>query len=154
MPCFDHLYGKDMSYGYSRIEMCDLVFSKDPKIKTSDIEMSMQCSGTYSLLNSLDYFFDAEVIQFSLLIGSDNAKSFNRWKNYEKIIEEVPIYVVLRDDEKEENIPKPFKVIGSVQGGISSTLVRNLVKEKKSISHLVHPDVEKYILDKKLYTGE
>jgi nicotinate-nucleotide adenylyltransferase len=34
---------------------------------------------------------------------------------------------------------------------ISSTYIRNNIKENKSIKYLLHPSVEKYILDYNLY---
>jgi nicotinate-nucleotide adenylyltransferase len=91
--------------------------------------------------------------EFSLVMGSDNILSIDKWKNYELILERYTIYIYNRPEYNSDNI----KIKGDIRFlevpllDISSTYIRNNIKENKSIKYLLHPSVEKYILDYNLY---
>lgn len=91
--------------------------------------------------------------EFSLVMGSDNILSIAKWKNYELLLERYTIYIYNRPEYNSDNI----KIKGDIRYldvpllDISSTYIRNNIKENKSIKYLLHPSVEKYILDYNLY---
>jgi nicotinate-nucleotide adenylyltransferase len=91
--------------------------------------------------------------EFSLVMGSDNILSIDKWKNYELLLERYTIYIYNRPEYNSDNI----KIKGDIRFlevpllDISSTYIRNNIKENKSIKYLLHPSVEKYILDYNLY---
>jgi nicotinate-nucleotide adenylyltransferase len=91
--------------------------------------------------------------EFSLVMGSDNILSIDKWKNYELLLERYTIYIYNRPEYNLDNI----KIKGDIRFlevpllDISSTYIRNNIKENKSIKYLLHPSVEKYILDYNLY---
>jgi nicotinate-nucleotide adenylyltransferase len=86
-------------------------------------------------------------------MGSDNILSIDKWKNYELLLERYTIYIYNRPEYNSDNI----KIKGDIRFlevpllDISSTYIRNNIKENKSIKYLLHPSVEKYILDYNLY---
>ena len=100
--------------------------------------------------------------EYYFIMGSDCLKTFHKWKDWEKILENVTLlignrysgpcecYSLFSDDNRErfENKIKTFDIPFT---GISSTDVRNRVKTGKSIKYLVPESVEKYIYDNKLY---
>jgi nicotinate-nucleotide adenylyltransferase len=91
--------------------------------------------------------------EFSLVMGSDNILSIDKWKNFELLLERYTIYIYNRPEYNSDNI----KIKGDIRFlevpllDISSTYIRNNIKENKSIKYLLHPSVEKYILDYNLY---
>jgi nicotinate-nucleotide adenylyltransferase len=82
--------------------------------------------------------------EFSLVMGSDNILNIDKWKNYELLLERYTIYIYNRPEYNSDNL----KIKGDIR---SSTYIRNNIKENKSIKYLLHPSVEKYILDYNLY---
>ena len=71
------------------------------------------------------------------IMGSDNYKNISSWKNYDKLKE----YNFIVLDRENESRTK----------NISSTVVRNYIKDKKDITSLVSEKVLKYIETKNLY---
>ena len=82
-------------------------------------------------------------------------KDFDKWREPERIAEISNITVVNREDDKnlyKENIDKyNIKVIMAPRIDISSSLIRNRIKEKKGFRYFVKEKVYDYIVSKKLY---
>ena len=95
VPCYKHMYGKNMSDFSHRINMCKLTMT-DNRIKIMDIEKLIQSNGqTYDLVQSLfKKYGDAR--EFSFIIGQDNANDFHKWYNYELLQEMIRFIVVPR----------------------------------------------------------
>jgi nicotinate-nucleotide adenylyltransferase len=89
---------------------------------------------------------------FSLIMGEDNLKSFHKWKNYEAILAHHEIYVYPRLDttaDATENIlfknhPK-IHLIDAPVVEISSTVIRENIKNGKNVLPLLSPKVWDYI---------
>lgn len=78
-----------------RIEMLNMAVNGNSKIRTTDIEFTLpRPSYTIQTLEALRKKYPERI--FTLIIGADNWLSFNRWKDYDKIIEEYPIYIYPR----------------------------------------------------------
>lgn len=136
-----------------RISMLQLALQDRPHIRISDIEFDLpKPSYTIHTLEILaDKYPD---IEFSLLIGSDNALVFNLWKEYRKILQKFPVWVYPRRNfdlqEAICNYPEMIQ-IDSPYFDISSTEIRNQIKKGISPGQWLHPDVYKYILNHHLY---
>lgn len=87
---------------------------------------------------------------FHLIIGSDLAKEFHTWKSYREIADLTKIVV-----GKRNNFPirkrEGFLLVNILQVEVSSSLIREFIKNRFSIKYLVHPAVERYIKKHKLY---
>jgi nicotinate-nucleotide adenylyltransferase len=92
---------------------------------------------------------------FSLIMGEDNLKSLHKWKNHEIILQNHEIYVYPRISSEEDNLtfkknPK-IHVIDAPIVEISSTFIRENIKNKKNVRPLLPSKVWEYIDHNNLY---
>ncbi|WP_452224856.1 nicotinate (nicotinamide) nucleotide adenylyltransferase [Lacinutrix chionoecetis] len=139
---------------YQRLEMVHLATKDYSKLKESNIEFNLpQPNYTINTLTYLQEKYPA--YQFSLIMGEDNLKSFHKWKNYELILENHNIYVYPRISEGQ--VASQFtehKKIHRVEAPIieiSSTLIRNGIKEGKNVKPLLPEHVWNYLDEMNFY---
>ena len=120
-----------------------------PKLKPSNIEFGLpQPNYTINTLVHLEEKYPEH--DFNLIMGLDNLKSFKKWKNYERIIDEHELYVypriskVISDSDLITH--KNIHVVEAPIVEISSTFIRKAIKEKKNIRALM-PDSAWVYLD-------
>ncbi len=137
-----------------RFALVDIATENYPKIKPSDIEFSLpQPNYTVHTLAYISEKYPDK--KFSLIMGEDNLKSFHKWKNYETILDNHHIYVYPRisDGTIEVSLskhPKIHKVAAPIVQ-ISSTMIRNGIKNKKNMQALLSESVWKYIDEMNFY---
>ena len=107
------------------------------KLKASNVEFSMpKPSYTIDTLIYLSEKYRQHL--FTLIIGSDSFLNFEKWKNYNQIIINYNILIYPRPGYAvKRELPETIKVIDAPLMEISSTQIRKLIKEKKSIRYLV-----------------
>jgi nicotinate-nucleotide adenylyltransferase len=133
---------------HQRLQMVYLATEDYPKIQPSDIEFKLpQPNYTVNTLAHLHEKYPTH--DFSLIMGEDNLKTLHKWKNYEVILDRYDIYVYPRISEEEENTemkshPK-VHIIDAPIVEISSTFIRNSIKQGKNIQPLLAPKVWDYI---------
>ena len=146
---------KTLLQDYHRLAMVRVAIEDNPKLKASDIEFNLPVpSYTATTLAYLKEQYPDH--QFSLLIGEDNLRTFHKWRNYEEILENHKLYVYPRPiTTKEvesainhENIIfcKDVPVMK-----ISSSFIRNFVKEGKDVRYLLTEPVYKYLDEMRFY---
>ncbi|GAA3752674.1 MULTISPECIES: nicotinate (nicotinamide) nucleotide adenylyltransferase [Flavobacterium] len=131
-----------------RLQMVFLATEDYPKIKPSDIEFKLpQPSYTVITLAHLQEKYPNH--EFSLIMGEDNLKTLHKWRNYEVILENHNIYVYPRISDEPENVElkshSKIHVIDAPIVEISSTFIRNSIKEGKNIQPLLPSKVWEYI---------
>ncbi|WP_299062650.1 nicotinate (nicotinamide) nucleotide adenylyltransferase [uncultured Polaribacter sp.] len=139
---------------HHRLELVYKATEAYDKIKPSDIEFKLpQPNYTiYTLAHISDLYKNKE---FSLIMGEDNLKSLHKWKNYETILEHHNIYVYPRIaegkiDSQFDNHPRITKVEAPIVQ-ISSTMIRNGIKDDKNIKPLLTKEVWQYIDEMNFY---
>ncbi len=89
------------------------------------------------------------------LAGSDILYEFDRWEKTEELINLTTFLIFPRDPyHLPKNLPKGFELVQNknlITANISSTKIRDRVKNGLSIKHLVPNEVQKYIAKQKLY---
>lgn len=136
-----------------RLEMCRIVAEQCSGVKVSDFEFDLP-RPTYTcrtLLMLRDAYPDFE---FSLVIGSDNWLVFDRWRDWETILDNFGIIIYPRPgyDVAPESLPPRVRLIGEApQALISSTFVRSGLREGKNMNFFIDPKVFNYIRKNHLY---
>ena len=139
---------------YHRFELVYRATENYPRIKPSNIEFKLpQPNYTVFTLAHISEIYPNR--EFSLIMGEDNLNSFHKWKNYETILENHFIYVYPRvsaekTSEKFKNHPK-IKFVDAPITEISSTMIRNGIKNKKNVKPLLPKEVWEYIDDMNFY---
>lgn len=165
MPCFSHAFPeKQLSKVKNRLDMTNLCKSKN--IKISKIEITKRTTSyTIDTINKLKKLYPNN--DFFWIMGSDQIKELPRYKSWQEIIKNHNLIIyprsssykkIVQDAKFHMNLlfvpkniivlnPKKFKIIK-----ISSTQIRENVKNKKNIKNLVPSEIEKYIYKNKLYS--
>jgi nicotinate-nucleotide adenylyltransferase len=139
---------------HHRFEMVFLATKEYPKLKPSDVEFKLpQPSYTINTLAHLQEKFPQH--HFSLIMGEDNLNSLHKWKNYEVILQNHHIYVYPRlnsgdIDTQLINHPKIHRV-GAPVIELSSTFIRESIKNKKNVVPMLPEKVWEYIEHNNFY---
>lgn len=135
-----------------RLEMLKKACCGMKHVCPCDIELSMP-KPNYSI-NSLNLLAkqnpDAEI---RLVIGSDNWNIFNRWRDYETIIERFNPIVYPRPGHPvdKESLPENVTLIKAPTFDISSTFLRDAIANGHDMKLFLPDGVWDYIKSNKLY---
>ncbi|OFX28039.1 MAG: nicotinic acid mononucleotide adenylyltransferase [Bacteroidetes bacterium GWA2_32_17] len=137
---------------YHRLEMVRLAIGEFNKMKASNIEFKMP-KPSYTI-DTLAYLKDKfPKRDFALIMGADNLKSFEKWKNYKQILENYKIFVYPRIEFN--NLENKFEgdiiITNAPIIEISSSFIRDGIKQKKEMSFFTNEKVGEYIKECGLY---
>lgn len=136
-----------------RLKMVQMALKNYKKIKASDIEFQMpRPSYTINTLTRLAK--DNPNKNFSLIIGADNWMLFNKWKNYETILNRFKVLVYPRlnaDLSIPEFLKKQVNLVNAPIIDVSSTFIRKGIAEGLNMRAFVPEMVYDYIEENQLY---
>lgn len=152
-------YYKDTLDFDTRLKMLKMAIKDNDKFAYSSIEKKYNLEGKlYLILEKISKLSDDDV---TILIGSDSLMNLDWWYKIDEILKKYKILVLRRDDEDEaiemkineykEKYGADIKVLNNKRVEISSSMIREMIKEGKSIKYLVTDEVEKFIKDENLY---
>ncbi len=135
---------------YHRLHLVNLAIDGEKKLRASNVEFKLpKPSYTVDTLAYLAEKYPAH--KFSIIIGSDSYQNINKWKNYKFLLENYPLYVYKRPGFQIMNtLQAHLQVLDAPLLDISSTHIRKLIQEKKSIRFLV-PDIVKEEIERNGY---
>lgn len=136
----------------SRFYLTQLATEDNPNFFVSNIEFHLpKPSYTIDTLNYLEEKYPDK--KFCLVMGGDNLVHFEKWKNYEKILENYKIYIYKRPKSDTSQIPvhKNIYYLDVPLMEISSTLIRERIKNNLSIKYLLPEKVELEIEKSRYY---
>ncbi|WP_367864903.1 nicotinate (nicotinamide) nucleotide adenylyltransferase [Pedobacter sp. WC2423] len=143
---------KGLGNMYDRLEMARLAIEPAEQLKVSDIEFNLpQPSYTIDTLAYLQEKHPTK--EFVLIMGADNLASLKKWKNYEVLLKNYAIYVYPRpgsDVTEWVNHPS-ITLTETPQMEISSTFIRQALKDSKNIQFLVPENVIAFMDSKNMY---
>ena len=144
IPSFSHPFGFHPGDFDTRLEMCRIMaepFGKKAKVLDTEKNLGLEVVYTVDLIKHLKKNFPQN--DFSLVIGSDNWDVREKWKDFDKIEEMCRSIVVIGRGEGKEN--------GFSLPDISSTMIKNMIKNNQNPDVFLPAGILEYIRKNKLY---
>lgn len=142
----------------NRFEMTKLSTKDNMKFEVSDFEISNEgVSYSYNTVKYFSELYKNEKIYF--IIGTDRAKDLKKWYNIDELSKLVTFVFVARDEEDLYKIVDgdvfyksiSYKIMKSPIIEISSSLIRDKIKNKNSIKYMITDECRSYIEELGLY---
>lgn len=135
-----------------RLALVRVAIEEDPRFWVTDIEFKMpQPSYTIDTLTYLQEKYPDH--QFTLLAGSDQLPTFDKWKNPQQILEFYKMYIYARPGykgSKYDNHPS-VEIFHTPLMEISSTFIRKSIKAGKDMRFMMPEKVWQYIREMHFY---
>jgi len=148
VPVGTHDFQKEMSSAEHRVAMLKLILQDNTRIEDCEINRP-GVDHTYDTLNELSDLYPEH--EFSFLIGSDNLEKFHLWGSYEKMLKRYKFYVYPRKNFPMKLLNNMIALKNSSEIDVSSTQIRSLVENGKSVEELVGLEMAEYIKKNNLY---
>ena len=143
---------KSLLADHHRLALVRQAIEDDPRFWVTDIEFKMpKPSYTIDTLTYLQEKYPDH--RFTLLAGSDQLPTFDKWKNPEQILEQYKLYVYARpgyEGGKYDDHPS-VRIFDAPQMEISSTFIRRSVKEGKDMRYMLPEKVWRYMREMHFY---
>ena len=128
-----------------RLRLVKTAIEGEQHLRASNVEFKLpRPSYTIDTLTYLSEKFQNN--KFSIIMGSDSFQNLEKWKNYESLVSNYPIYIYKRPGF--EIVKKKIADIIFLEAPlleISSTHIRELIRKGKSIRYLVPDSVKEEI---------
>ena len=137
----------DLMDDMDRFKMVELALEGDARLKASDVEFSMpQPSYTINTLRALSSQHPSD--QFVFICGMDSLEGLPRWKEYEAILEGYELLVFPRKGyDGGALLHHPHvKVLETPVIEVSSTFIRNCLREGKDVRHFMPEKAYQYLI--------
>jgi nicotinate-nucleotide adenylyltransferase len=150
--------GKRLSASDSdRMAMLQLAFAGVPDVSVSDFELSREPRPSYFVdtLEGLRPLLGVD--KPALLVGEDQLYSFPQWHRYQDILDQVELWFVPRAGRHRSGSPEvPARALFDINpfDSLSSTLIRDRLRQGLPVESLVPPSVAAYIGEHGLYRGQ
>ncbi len=134
-----------------RKHMIDLAIEGEKKLRSSNIEFKLpKPSYTAETLVYLGEKYPQHT--FSIILGSDSFQNIKKWKNAEYLLDNFSFFIYERPGfrVKAELLSERRVVLKAPLLDISSTRIREMIKQSKSIRYLV-PDIVKEEIENQQY---
>lgn len=158
LPAFRNPLKKErMVPAKDRLEMVRRAISGESGFAVADIEVRRGGpSYAYDTMQELNHVQPAE---YWFILGADALKDFEQWKQPEKLLKLTRLGVVTRGhlarDQVLAGLPEYARPsidwIDMPPVDISATELRQRISSGRAVSQWLKPEVERYILEKKLY---
>ncbi|WP_294985578.1 nicotinate (nicotinamide) nucleotide adenylyltransferase [uncultured Fenollaria sp.] len=152
-------YYKDTLDFDTRLKMLKMAIKDNDKFAYSSIEKRYNLEGKlYLILEKISKLSDDDI---TILIGSDSLMNLDWWYEKEKLLKKYKFLVLKRDEsdkiinekinEYEKKYSAYIKILDNKRIDISSSDIRDMIKNKKDIKYLAADKVYKYIKEENLY---
>jgi nicotinate-nucleotide adenylyltransferase len=153
-----HKPNKQLAPDKDRIEMIEACITGIPGYECSDMEIeSGGISYTIDTVKKIRQQTQNE-INLYFIVGADSVREIHTWHRHEELCSQVTFLAGARPGIKIESedsaVRKATEMIISVECGISSSEIRDRIREKRSIRFMVPRAVEEIIIKRGLYQSE
>ncbi|MBR6770001.1 MAG: nicotinate-nucleotide adenylyltransferase [Lachnospiraceae bacterium] len=146
---------------YLRLEMTRLAICENPFFQLSDMEVKRQ-GPSYTFQTLADLKEQSPETDFYFIAGADSIFDMEKWKQPAAIFRDCTVLAAVRDQAVHPSLEKEIlrlqqqykariETIPMKEVGISSTDIRNRLKEGRSIRYMVPDQVIAYIEKNHLY---
>ncbi len=138
---------EDLMDDGDRLEMVRLAIGDDPRMKASDIEFGLpKPSYTINTLRALSAQHPED--QFVFICGMDSLQGLPRWREYQAILDGYELLVFPRKGyDGGDLVHHPHvKVLETPVIEVSSTFIRNCMKEGKDVRHFMPERSYQYLI--------
>ncbi len=138
---------------FDRLHMVQLAIDDNPRLKASNIEFSLP-KPSYTIDTMVYLHEKYPQHQFSLIMGSDNLASIDKWKNYELLLQRYTIHIYKREgDVPELKMPSEadIRMYDVPMMDISSTYIRQSLAAGLSVRYMVPESVFQFLDGSRIY---
>lgn len=145
---------------YHRLALVQEAIEDNDQLRASDIEFKLdKPSYTYTTLAYLKEKYPQN--EFCLIMGEDNLRTFHKWQNHEKILQNHKMYVyprvlTIQEEEEVQEIGNLFEnelshhsnvilCLDAPVMKVSSSFIRQAIKDGKDVRYLLTEPVHRYI---------
>ncbi len=156
-----HKVNKVLSFSKDRLEMVNLAIKDNKCFISSSYELEKE--GKSYTAETLRYFHNQDIAKrIYFIIGADSLLDIFNWRETDYLLKYGHYIVAHRpgydisafyQDEKYKPYRERISILDTIQVDISSTRIRNFVKNDKSIRYQTPDRVIDYINDNNLYRG-
>ncbi len=149
-------YKNNLLPDQNRLDMLKIITSKNENLDVSSYELKDEVVYTYQTLKYFnELYFDDEIY---FICGADNLSYMDKWMNGEEILTNYKIIVNKRKGEDILQLLEKFKeykdniIVADIeQRDVSSTDIREKLKNNEDVLDLIDKDVYEYIKENGLY---
>ena len=137
---------------FQRLALAYDAVGKNSCLRVSDVEFKLPIpSYTIDTLEALNAQFPN--YEFVLIMGQDNLEFLPKWKHFSRLIEQYQIYVYPRFGAKDSSLLnlENIKLFEAPKLEISSTFIRNAIKERKSVRYFVPDSIYEDVFNNAFY---
>jgi nicotinate-nucleotide adenylyltransferase len=134
-----------------RLHLVQLAIEEQPKFRSSAIEFKLpRPSYTIDTLTYLTEKYPQHT--FTVIMGGDSIQNITKWKNYEQLLANYKILVYNRPGHNATVLSHTnITVVDAPYLDISSTYIRQRLKDKKDVHYLLTEKVAEYIAANNYY---
>ena len=142
-----------------RWQMLKLSIQGNPSFKISDFELKNE-NVSYSLKTIQHYRHTLKKSRDNLffLIGADNLATFSSWYKPNQILKNCQVVVYRRTGSTTADVPDEYitkmKIMKNPLIDISSSEIRNRIRNGQSVKYMIPQSVEALIYEKNLYKNK
>ncbi len=145
-----------------RLEMVKLAIEDNPVFSLSEWELKQQ-KKSYTV-DTFKYFEKLNIAeQIYFIIGADSLYDMFNWKNPEYLLKKANIIVAARPgyslektfkDQRYRDYEDNIYFLDNFKIEISSSTIRNYIRNNKSVKYLLPDKIIKYIASSEIYKGD
>lgn len=155
---------KEVLPGEVRAEMTKIATIENPFFDVSMLEVEKE-GNTYTYETLMSLRDKNPGMEYYFIVGADSLWAIENWKAPEKIFANCHILAAVRDEKTNEDMERQISYLKEKYGAaisllhtshieISSSMIREAVKEGNSFRYLVPDAVYDYIIKNKLYRAD
>lgn len=157
-----HKENQEITPAFHRSRMVQLAIEDNSHLKLSNFELEREgptyTADTISLLCR-----EHPECKYYFILGADSLFYIDKWYHPEQILENATIIAAVRGDAQQKDLQKQIavlkercpssqiEILDTPHIEISSTMIRENIRQGKTIKYYVPKDVEKYIYQQKIY---